>query len=296
MNSPYRDSLEAQRDRLKSIESQIHDIEESLSDFFWESVARTLPLPEPVEAADPASYSDQTELGRALADREERLFALQRTQNALPRLEQSWRTPAEDVPPLVPPFRIDLRASVTRAIAGDPHLPLFVKSLSRLSPETDILKDRENAYRASLMSDGVPFQVMCESYMGQHHGGDWQVELTVQTTVSHLAEELQLSPQGFGNELLIALRLKQDIKIGNAEFDGYFVVRGAKAAAEAMLTSEVREGLMTIAREDIPQLVVARGLAILRWSYEPNLHCLEAAFAALRGVRAAPPTRSLSKA
>lgn len=55
-----------------------------------------------------------------------------------------------------------------------------------------------------------------------------------------------------------------------------------------LLSTEVRAALLTIAREDVPVLEVAAGVAALRWRFEPTEASVDAALTVLRAIRAAP--------
>ncbi len=295
MSSPYRDSLDVLRNRLHALDRERADIEESYTDLFWSDVAPSIPLAPP---RAPPSLSEQAEIDEltgAIEALETRLADLHSVERGFPGILKEWSEPAAEVPHCKGTTVFDVvQGVIARAIMDDPYLPAFDRMIKALEIDGNahVLEPSRSARTATFQVAGVPFDSRCETYQ-PNRSGDWKVDMTVQTTVPGLFGDLQLSPQGFGAEVLIALRLKQDIKMEHSEFDGYFVVKGDVDTARAVLTDEVRASLLVIAKEDIPLLVVSRGLATLLWRFEPNLLSMKAAIEALSAIRGAVPTRSL---
>lgn len=292
MSSPYRDSSKARREQALALGQQISDLEAGFSEFFWSEVAPTLHLDPPVEVELPDDDASEVELDEVIVAHEGRLAALHRVERDYHLLEEAWRQPA----PRVPQCRLKQRALFqtlfTDAFVKNPHLAKFEKLVNGFGSSQPIEDAGPYGRRSALTLEDVPFQILLDSYV-EGRSKQWEADLSVQTTVSSLSGELQLTPQGVGSEILIAVRLRQDIKIGDLSFDGTFVIRGEEAAAEAMLTPAVRRDLLEVAKVDIPRVLVKRGLAHLTWTFEPNRRCLEAAMMALRGIRQAPPTKTL---
>lgn len=297
MGVPYRDSLETMRERARALEVEVEELESGYTSFFWEEVAPRIRLALPKPFSSLPAASDPEVLSQAIAAREERLMTLQRLERDLPLIEHEWRRPSDEVPDCRKSTLFDLQGSVTRAFVKDPYIEISERVLRQLEADHpfQVEKDGKGARVASLSSDGAPFKLRCESYMTQRHG-DWTIDVTVQTTVPRLFGDVRLSPQGFGSELLIALRMKRDIKLGARDFDGYFVVQGHEPTAQMILDADVQRSLLEIAKEDIPKLMVGKGVATLLWHFEPNLRCLQAAIDALKGIRRAPPARALKEA
>jgi hypothetical protein len=72
---------------------------------------------------------------------------------------------------------------------------------------------------------------------------------------------------------------------GDEGFDGRFVIEGDPFPARSLLGADVRAALLTIAREDVPDLLVEGGVAVISWSFEPSDRALDAAFFALGRLR-----------
>lgn len=294
MASPYRDSTEALRIRLRAAGEAAAAEEARYTALFWKEVAPTLGLapPRPEEAVPAAAKVEA--LAAAVEEREARLEALNRTDRDFPAILAAWSRPAAEVPPCRPSAVLGLGGAMARPFVEDRCLPAFESAVGALGTDGPAaIEQRGASARATSFSlGGVPFQARCETYMTQR-SGDWVADVTVQTTVPALFGEVELRPQGFGAELAIALHLAQDIKVGDADFDGTFVVRGHEATAKAILSKEVRARLLAIAKQDIPRLVVSRGLATLLWHFEPSAESLRAAVEALATIRRAPACRSL---
>lgn len=296
MNGPYRDAFRARRERALALGQQISDLEAGFSEFFWSEVASTLDLDLPAEVELPDDDSDDRALDEVIAASEGRLAALQRVMRDYHRIEEAWRLPAPQVPPCSLKGGEHRQPSFTYAFTKRPHCPSFQKLVAGFTLASTIEEVGFGGFdrRVALVFEEVPFQLLYESNLSDKTH-KFLPEISVQTTVSELSGELQLTRQGFVSEILIAARLRQDIKIGDCKFDGTFVIRGEEAAAEAMLTPKVRRDLLEVPKVDIPRLLVSKGLARLTWTFGPNRRILEAAMFALRGIRQAPPTKSLRR-
>ena len=94
-----------------------------------------------------------------------------------------------------------------------------------------------------------------------------------------------------------AIGLKHEVDVGEASFDGLFLIDGTQEAADLFLPPNVRNQLLTLARFDVPTLTVdppARR-ATLRWRFEPAARALDAAVRVLSFVRKAPPSLKFRK-
>jgi hypothetical protein len=293
MGAPYRDSQEMMRERARMLEDEVKTKEARYSVFFWQEVAPRVNLPQPAPFPTLNEELAPEALNQAVADREARLASLEQIERALPELELEWGRPSPDVPDCAASTIFDIQGSLTRMLLSDPYIAVIDRALRRLESEVPftVKEEGKGARSAAIMSDGVPLKIRCETFMTQR-SGDWKIDVTVQTTVPRVFGVVRLSPQGFGSELLIGLGLKRDIKLGEREFDGYFVIQGHEPTVRAVLDEEVRRHLLDIAKDDIPSLILDKGLATLRWHFEPSDRCLRAAIAALKQIRRAPPERS----
>jgi hypothetical protein len=79
-----------------------------------------------------------------------------------------------------------------------------------------------------------------------------------------------------------------DLGLDEPAFEGLFLVSVGSFAAQQALSRDVRAALLEIAHDDVPTLLVERGLATLRWSFDPTRASLDAA------VRVLAPLRSIA--
>ena len=70
--------------------------------------------------------------------------------------------------------------------------------------------------------------------------------------------------------------------------DGQFIVEGDEQAARRLLTREVQEAMLLIARQDLPVLEVKPGCADLNWEYDLTVAGVGAAVEVLGAIRDAP--------
>lgn len=81
-----------------------------------------------------------------------------------------------------------------------------------------------------------------------------------------------------------------DLGLDEPAFEGLFQVMVGSFSAQRVLGRDVRAALLEIARDDVPMLIVDRGVARLRWTFEPTRAALDAA------VRVLAPMRDLEVA
>jgi len=76
-------------------------------------------------------------------------------------------------------------------------------------------------------------------------------------------------------------------------FDGIFLVDTDPDTARVLLPTQVRKELLDLAREGVPSLTVAAGVAEIRWVFELRQKSFERAMRVLLHVRNAPVQLSL---
>jgi hypothetical protein len=292
MPSPYRDSLEALRDRIGALDLEIARLEETFTDVFWDDVAPGLSLLRPAEREPPGDDAMPEALMSATTEREERLAALQRVERDFPGIEERWTRPAPEPPPLELVFESWIER-VDRAFkARGPGLGAFKATIAQVAPGTPLSPVESGGTGCVIEIDGVAFAVTFQDW-ATSRSAETQAVNAVAVRVPPGTAEVRAVPQDFGAELLSIFRMTQDIKLGHPDFDGYFLIQGDPDAARALITPTVRDRLLSLARQDIPTLHVSRGVARLWWSWELTPESLLTAIEALRELRGVPPTRPL---
>ena len=108
----------------------------------------------------------------------------------------------------------------------------------------------------------------------------------VATRVSLGLPRLLVVPEKARHTLLLKpLRLVQDLPVGDRRFDRVFLVQAELQQDLAMVSPQVREGLLAIIAHAPPQLRVKRGVARLSWPAEPCQEAILAALAVLQALR-----------
>jgi hypothetical protein len=81
-----------------------------------------------------------------------------------------------------------------------------------------------------------------------------------------------------------------EVLVGDASFDGLFLVQASKKDAVRILVPSVRVFLMALARFDVPTLEIdpPRRTASLTWCFEPNASAIGAAVRTLTLIRETP--------
>ncbi len=290
MSGPFRDSIQAQRARVASLDHQIAELEGGFSSFFWDAVAPTLGIE--AEVLEPLSdEADATEIGQCLAERENRLSTLQRLAAQSAALETEWGEPASDVPAnhVVGGYTLKKPSFGTELFGWPPDG--FDDAVSHLMPDAEVTIVKENSRRVVGVLEAVPLEVSFD--MRTVSKNNVVSSLEARTTVSRLLGELTVKPEGFVDSLLAIVKAKQDIVVGGANFDGIFLVQGDDRTAKSVLTPEVQGHLVTMAQSAAVRLHVQEGLARLQWDESVEHTCIEAALAAIVLIHSSSPTESI---
>lgn len=292
MKGVYRDPVDAVRTRIDQRRAEIAEREARLTELLWE----VLPPEDAAHLRELRGTSEPTrdtmhELARADGVLEAYREALDQAIALAPSLEVERRV----VPDAAPDPRL-LRAPEPHALAGfgaAAHLHSAYTWMeerlhgifARLDPRASVETLGRLAVRVRFRSRGVPLSLLCEMRMR----GDVpsECDMALATSVSSGTPALRLRPWTWTDALGKSLFLVRDVDVGDDEFDALFLVDSAREAARRLLSFDVRSSLRALSYYDMPTLEVGDGMALLRWSFEPNISSIDAAARSLSGVRSA---------
>ena len=292
MADVYRDPLAALRDRVGGLELQVAQLQARLAPgverFLPEQLANALSqaraeVERLADARD--AQGDLLALATALERHRE---ALEQIVARAAELEARMRAlpttaPEPAVQLLTTSFQLeaeDLRDCLDRV----GHL---LAAVDDSAEATRLAEFGLRGVRATFRLGGTPLALLYQGYPAPFDAFH-PTALIVATSVAPATPPLGLRPELARHVLLKPLGLTRDVELGAEHFDGLFIVDAEPDDARLLLTPEVRQGLLQIARYDIPHLEVEHGLATLRWRYAPELFTIKAAARVLAGLRAAP--------
>ena len=291
-NDLYRDANVGLRARLAELSTRIVDREEEVTDDFWVTVPVTLRerLDELREGLELVGSEDFEELARAESLLAAYLTELDALLEGIPLLEADWSAVPDDVPS-VPvserPWRIGyLREDAAHVIARD--CKAMVRELDRAATfETD----GPLAWVAHFEYLECPF-VLQASVLSVANEEVGEVAMCLVTGIPRGLPALVVRHETLVLTIGKAIGLKHEVDVGEASFDGLFLIEGTQEAADLFLPPNVRNQLLTLARFDVPTLTVdpLERRAMLRWRFEPAARALDAAVRVLSFVRKAPPS------
>jgi hypothetical protein len=292
MKGVYRDPVDAVRTRIAERRAEIAEREARLTDLLWELLpAEDAARLRELRGTSEPSRDTMHELARADGVLEAYRDALDQAIALAPTLEVERRV----VPDAAPDPR-PLRTPQPRALGGlteRTHLQSACHWLherlrgvfAKLDPRAGVEMLGALAMRVRFRARGVPLSLLCEMRMR----GDVPTEcdMALATSVSSGTPALKLRPWTWTDALAKSMLLVRDVDVGDDEFDALFLVDAAREAARRLLSFDVRNGLRALSYYDMPTLEVGDGMALLRWSFEPNVTSIDAAARSLSGVRAA---------
>ncbi len=153
-------------------------------------------------------------------------------------------------------------------------------------------RSRRRILRATFRTLDGPFFVAARGGQIIRTGkaeADVPSQVVVTTAVARGAPELRVSPEELRHTLLLKpLRLVRDVEVCGPSFDGQFLVDAEEADARRLLTRDVQDAMLLIARQDIPHLVIRPPVAYMYWNFELTVRGVAAAVEALGAIRNAP--------
>jgi hypothetical protein len=284
----YRDALIGLRARIADIAL----VAEARESRFAPDLLPHLPLDmrERLEALRDAhhAHSDSIEeLARAERAGSEYLELLDRAIALAPELEVRLRA----IPEAAPDLRRRGRggpvfighAVIAEALAAT--RALLERVVARHDPSAEVKALPAHTFTAELRAHAAPIALLVECFVNPER--PFEPVVQVATGVPEGTPRLHVAPETWTHAFARMMGLRARAATGDEGFDGRFVIEGDPFPARVLLGADVRAALLTIAREDVPDLLVDGGEAIISWSFEPSERALDAAFFALGRLRRA---------
>lgn len=289
----YRDAYVGIRARLGELQTRVHEREAEVTDSFWQSLpedtaerlTRLRGGLELVAATELDELARGEELLSAYVLELEGLLARlgameadftrvpDEVEVALVRREPPlWEEPVDGSPE---ELQRAFASLVTERDAG-----AVLTSVGRMS------------HFARFRSLGVPYALSC-SILSANTSFIGEVGMTLFTSIARATPPFVARHETVVLTVGKALGIKEDVEVGDPSFDGLFLLEGTQEAADLYLTAPVRSALLTLARYDVPTLIVdpEERLASLQWRFEPAAKALDAALRVLAAIRQTPPPR-----
>lgn len=292
----YRDAHVGIRARLAELEARVRDRETELTDAFWASLEPYVRerLASMREALDLVGADTLDELARAevllSAYAEELDVWIARA----PALEEAWlEVPADvDDPPLV--LATGPQLSTTD---GRDFQRTFKSAVRESTNEVEIVEDGWWSCLARFRHRDAPFALRA-SALPSGNGQLGEVAMQLVTSVARATPRLVVKHESLFAAVSKAMGWKHEVQVGDASFDGLFLIQGAKKDAHRFLLPNVRSFLMTLARFDVPTLEIdpPKRTASLTWFFEPAVSAIKAAVRTLAAIRETPATISFTSA
>jgi hypothetical protein len=284
----YRDALIGLRARIADIALVAEERERRFAPDLWPHLP--LDLRERLEALREAHHAHDDsmgELARAERDGSEYLELLERALALAPELEVRLRAVPASAPELhrralgLPVFVG--RAVVEEALAET--RAVLHRVVARHDPSARVHALEDHAFSAELRAHGAPIALLVECFV--HPERPFEPVVQVATGVPEGTPRLHVAPETWTHAFARTMGLRARATTGDEGFDGRFVIEGDPFPARVLLGADVRAALLTIAREDVPDLLVESGVALVSWSFEPSDRALDAALFALGRLRTA---------
>ncbi len=243
------------------------DLEALFTRVFWDEVA-------PEHGLAPRTDDDDD-----IARLAQRIASLERVLGGWRAIERRWSVPARAVP----------RSRLGKALANG---NARVVSLGRgVSDETaHSIATLVRPHRATL-----PLALAVDT-SGRGRPGRGRPWVAISTTVARGAGAFQIEPEGVFSDLRKMLGTLREIELGDADFDGVFLVRGHEPTLRGTIDRRARRALLRIGElSSLPTLTLARGIATLAiGAMAPSEVLVALAVEVLLATRHAPPRALLS--
>lgn len=294
----YRDAFVGIRARLGELTARIQDREAEVTDAFWKSLpkAQRTRLEDLREGLELTTTNDFEELARAENMLASYLEELEGLLSMLPSLERDWTALPDDVPVRASKdYHPSLWQTPLANADTDELHRTFLEVVRMRDPHAMVENDGPVSQVARFVDHDAPFalrstvlSVMGNGSLSPQVG---EVGMALFTSIRHALPALSIRHENIVLTVGKVLGIKDDIEVGDPSFDGLFLIEGSQEASDLFLTPQVRTHLLTLARYDVPTLVVdpESRLASIQWRFEPAPKALEAAVKVLLAVRQTPP-------
>jgi len=291
----YRDVHVGIRVRLADLDARIRERERELTDAFWSNLEpyvreRLADLRKALELIGAESLD-------ALAQAEVLLSAyaaeLDRWLARAPALEEEWLEMPEDVddPPPLPESGAPLSPDDGRTFFRS-----FSSAVREAASEVEIEEDGRWSCVARFRRRDAPF-VLRASAIAAKNGQLENVAMQLVTSVPRATPPLLVRHESLLSAVTKAMGWRHEVEVGDASFDGLFLIQGAASDVPRFLVPKVRMFLLMLARFDVPTLEVdpPRRTASLTWFFEPAASAIDTAVRTLSVIRQTPATISFRR-
>lgn len=283
----YRDAQVGIRARLADLQSRIREREAEVTDDFWDSLEahvreRLTLLREALELVGSDSFEELARAEGQLATYESELV---RIIARLPSMEEEWLAVPDGVPD--PPPDGDA-GPILSPDEGREYVRAFESMVRERDRHAEVVVDGWWACLARFHHRGVPFALRGAA-LARDSGQLADVSMQLVTSIPRATPRLFVRAETLLMAVGKALGMKHEIQVGDASFDGLFLIEGSRLAAERFLVPRIRAHLLALARFDVPTLAVdpPSRTASLRWRFEPAPKALDAAVRVLAFIREA---------
>lgn len=286
----YRDAYVGIRTRLRELEARIVELEARFTDAFWVSLEpyvheRLRDLRAGLELVGTSSFE---ELARAEGLLSAYVDELELWTTRAPALEEAWlERPGvvDDPPPIVeagPRLSSESSREFVRA---------FALNVYETANNAEIVEEGFWSCLARFRHRDAPF-VLRGSALPTERGQIGEVAMHLVTSVARATPRLLVKHESLFAAVRKVLCPQHDVEVGDASFDGLFLVQGARHDVRRFLHPQVRGPLMALARFDVPTLEIdpRRQTASLSWFFEPAVNAIRAAVRTLIAIRETPAT------
>jgi hypothetical protein len=283
----YRDAQVGIRARLVDLEARIREREAEVTRDFWKSLDPHVRerLSSLRDGLDLVSSDSFEELARAEGQLAAYEAELDRWIARLPTIEEEWLAVPDGVPD--PPPEGDA-GPVLSPSEGREFVSTFQAMVLERDRNAEIVVDGWWACLARFQHRGVPFALRGAA-LANGNAQLAEVSMQLVTSIPRATPRLMLRHETLLMAFGKALGMKHEIEVGDASFDGLFLIEGSKLAAARFLVPAIRAHLLALARFDVPTLIVdpPSRTASLRWRFEPAPKALDAAVRILTFIREA---------
>jgi hypothetical protein len=291
----YRDAHVGIRARLGELEHRIRELEAELTDAFWANLEPYVRerLGELRRALDLVGADTLDELARAEVLLSAYADELDSWLARAPALEEAWLEVPDEVGD--PPVVVESGPRLS-TVDGRAFVRSFASTLRDAHGNAEIVEDGWWSCVGRFRHRDAPFALRA-SALANTNGSLREVAMHLVTSVARATPRILVRYESLLAAVGKAMGWKHEVEVGDASFDGLFLIQASKKDADRFLTPSVRAFLMTLARYDVPTLEVdpPRRTASLSWYFEPTLTAIEAAVRTLTVIRETPATISFRR-
>ncbi len=283
----YRDALEGLRNRVRSLQSGVAQLEKEI-----ERAGTELAIRAQLDAVRGKKVGfarvvdrieDQERLMRMCDGLEQYRPALTELADRIAAAQAIWKLVGERgaEPVAAAPFWPTTAGALVPPDIGRWQQELLA-IFAGLSMPAAVKRDEEArapTVWARFLHDGAPLSMVVQA------GPDGrQVVAVAAPAPTATGTRLRLGPELARHWLLKGVGLVSEIELGDATFDGMFIIRGERDAATRLLGAPTRKALLAVARTEIPQLEVGDRRVEVRWRYDYSAQTIGGAAAALANI------------